>query len=172
MIPLIPYRKLIIDTLLTRQEAIDKLSAEVAPQRGLIFWFDTRPQSFEGFLWQDKFQISRIIRHQNSFLPYLYGRFHVRPAGTRIQVVMTFHPLIVVIFVSLSLSAGLLVAAVIYQLVTTGDADSILKKIAAGFGFAYLVIILSFSYEVKLATQLLTRVFEVKPPLKPSRPVV
>lgn len=51
MIPLIPYRKFTIDTLLTQQEAIDKLSAEVAPQRGLIDWFDTRSQLFEGFLY-------------------------------------------------------------------------------------------------------------------------
>ena len=172
MIPLIPYRKFTIDTLLTQQEAIDKLSAEVAPQRGLIAWFDTRSQLFEGFLYQDKFQISRIIRCRNSFLPYLYGRFHVCPAGIQIQVVMTFHPLILVIVIGLSLSAGLLVAAIIYQLVTMGDADNFLKKFAIGFGFGYLVAIFSFGYEVKLATQLLTRVFEVKPPLKPSRPVV
>src|SRR4030095_1988175 len=39
------------------------------------------------------FRIMRVVRGRDSFNPMLYGRFQTSPEGTRVRVVMTFHPI-------------------------------------------------------------------------------
>ena len=49
---------------------------------------------FVGAISKDKFKIMRKIKRLNSFNPILYGHFISSIQGSRIRVLMTFHPLI------------------------------------------------------------------------------
>lgn len=49
---------------------------------------------FLGTVDSNGFTISRVIRGRDSFNPVLYGRFFASGHGTRLRVIMTFHPLV------------------------------------------------------------------------------
>ena len=54
-----------------------------------------RPKSsapFLGSVSNSSFRIMRIIKGRDSFNPMLYGRFHSSNEGTRVKVIMTYHP--------------------------------------------------------------------------------
>jgi len=49
---------------------------------------------FVGKVYDRSFRIIRVVRGRDSFNPLLYGRFHSSLQGTRLTVLMTFHPLV------------------------------------------------------------------------------
>ena len=49
---------------------------------------------FYGSVWAGGFRIMRVVRGRDSFNPVMYGRLFSAPVGTRVRVIMTFHPLV------------------------------------------------------------------------------
>lgn len=162
MIPLFFYKRFTIDSPLSQEEAVERLSAVVAPTQWFSVWVDQRQELFEGFVSRDEFQINRIIQYRNSFLPILYGRFYPRETGLQIRIVMTLHPIVLIIAVNIGLSAGLFILASLHQFVSTGNFDDSLKKSVAIIAFFYGVFSLAFGLEAVKASRLLTRLFEAK----------
>ncbi len=164
MIPLFFYKRLTIDSPLSQEEAAAKLLEAVAPLRVFYFGFETRPEVFQGSVSKDEFQISRIIRYRNSFLPMLYGRFYPRETGSRIRVVMTLHPFILIVAVGVGLSVGAFVLPILYRLIIDGQADKLVSRPVAIASFVYLVFTLGFGIEANIASRLLKQLFDAKPP--------
>jgi hypothetical protein len=59
-------------------------------------WFNLpRPSTpFVGAVSDTRFRIARVVAGRDSFNPMLYGRFLPCAGGTRVKVVMTFHPVV------------------------------------------------------------------------------
>jgi hypothetical protein len=95
MVTIIPYKRVVIVSALPLDQAIARLSGEVADlPRGLRLW-PANVGRFEGKISSDGFQISRGIRYRNSFKPILYGKFHTLNGGTQIDVTLRPHSIVV-----------------------------------------------------------------------------
>ena len=162
MIPLIPYKRFFVNSSLTLNEAIEALSKTVTPRKKRWFqwsWFGGG--NFEGVVAREGFTIERAISYRNSFLPILHGTFHPHVNGTKIEVVMKMHPLVIgfSIFWCLGVVSGmigLLVQSIASREINTG--------VFITFGmlvFFYLMTTLSFGFEAQKATQFICGVFKV-----------
>lgn len=60
---------------------------------------------FSGSVSPSGFRVQRLIHGRNSFNPVLFGRFSPTPTGTRIRVLLTFHPLVWAFIVYLSVES-------------------------------------------------------------------
>lgn len=164
MLPLFFYKRFTIDSPLSHEEAVAKLSEVLAPLRVFYFGFETRPEVFQGSVSKDGFQIARIIRYRNSFLPMLYGHFYPRETGVRIRVVMTLHPFVLVPAVSVGLFIVTVLLPFVYQVIVDGHVADLLTKPKAFIVCICLVFSLAFGIEANIASRLLKRLFEAKPP--------
>jgi hypothetical protein len=61
---------------------------------GSFRWFSRPTTPFAGQIYGHSFSICRVVSGRDSFNPMLYGRFLPAPRGTEIQVIITLHPLV------------------------------------------------------------------------------
>lgn len=162
MVPLFFSSKFILDSPLSQEEAVTKLSEEVAPARGLGYWFERRQQLFEGSITKDTFRITRIIRYRNDLLPVIRGRFFPQETGTQIQIVMSLHPITLIFVIGLGLAAIGFILTISYTLITTGNFGHSLTKPALIIPSVYVIFTLAFGFEAVIATRLLKRIFAAK----------
>lgn len=161
MIPLIPYQKLVFDSPLSQEEAVRRLALEVAKPRSGWQWREKRTEKFEGTVSDESFQISRIIRYRNSFLPVIQGRFSPFGSGVRIEVTMKLH-VIILIFSLLWLSfVGFPVLGAVMQFLMTGRFEEAGWIPCAMLVLFFLMTAIGFGIEAHKAKKLLSRIFEV-----------
>ena len=74
------------------QRFIETLKPSVLQSNWLFYPRGSTP--FTGMVSEDGFRIIRTIRRRNSFNPVIYGKFLESVQGTRVRVLMTFHPFV------------------------------------------------------------------------------
>ncbi len=86
-VPFLKYEGL---ARVTQDQVADTLRQSVSAPR----WFNwSRPSTpFVGTVSGTGFRITRVVAGRDSFNPMLYGRFLASASGTRVKVVMTYHP--------------------------------------------------------------------------------
>ncbi|GAB3956282.1 hypothetical protein GCM10028805_45640 [Spirosoma harenae] len=162
MIPLFPYWKFVIRSPLSHEEALARLSGEVAPVQGRpLFSRETRPHEFTGTLSKTDFYIERIIQYRNSFLPTIHGRFLLTEAGLQVHIVMMLNVLALFIGIGLSLCALPILAAIVYRLIVTGHFEETLRTPTLVLACLYVLFTGGFCYEAITARHLLNRIFAV-----------
>jgi hypothetical protein len=159
MEPLFFSSKFVLTSPINQEEAIAKLSEEVAPAQGPAYWFEKRRQIFEGSVTNDTFRITRIIRYRNDLLPVIHGRVYPQESGSQIQIVMSLHPIALVIVIGLGLAAVWFILTILYPLITTGNFDHSRVRIAVILPSVYIAFTLAFGFEAVIATRLLKRIF-------------
>jgi hypothetical protein len=165
MIPLLPYWKFIIHTPLSQQEALTRLSSEVSSaQRRFFFSWDSSSQEFRGIVSNNDFCIERIIHYKNSFLPTIYGHFLPTKTGLQIRIVMSLHPITLIIGIVLCLCALPFLVSFVYRFIAIGHFDEALKTPFQVMAFLYLLFTGGFAFEAVKARRLLNRIFESNPP--------
>ncbi len=159
----LPYRKFTIDSNLSRTEIICRLFDSIAEPRKNWQLFENRPEIFEGELSESGFQIKRIIRYRNSFLPIINGSFSFHENGSKIMITMELHPLVLA-FLALwtfpLVAIGLLcLLSLIVSIITTGIIDFdilVISLVLIGmFLFCYFLTITGFNIEANKARQIL-----------------
>ena len=96
---LLPYEHFIIITRLTTEEVTRKLRQIVGPEPAYTI-FNPRPNTgkeFSGEISDGKFKMHRNISYRNSFRPEIKGTISKDYNGTKIEIRMTLH-IIVIIF--------------------------------------------------------------------------
>jgi hypothetical protein len=84
---LLPFESFVIGSPCDAPELAALLRKHTAR---LSFLALARPHSeFVGDVWEDGFRIKRVRPWRASFVPEIFGRFNVGPAGTRIQIEIT-----------------------------------------------------------------------------------
>ncbi|MGE8554489.1 MAG: hypothetical protein ACN6OB_11230 [Chryseobacterium jejuense] len=82
----LPFEHIIYNTDLSEEEVITRLSGFVEPEK-----FGSRKRSdkeYEGYLYENGFEINRIIKNRNSFAPDISGLIQKNNNGAQIEVKM------------------------------------------------------------------------------------
>ena len=160
MIPLLPYKQLVFESPLSQEEVIRRLTLEVAKPRSGLQWLERRTEKFEGTVSEEGFQIKRIIRYRNSFLPIIQGRFSSLGKGVRIEVTLKLH-IVALIFSLIWVGfVGRMAVAVIPQILTTGRVEGGGGILCAMLIFFYLLVTIGFGIEANKASKLLSSLFD------------
>jgi hypothetical protein len=156
---ILPYERLTIETTLSIEEARRRLADAIEPKRLMRWGWSTSAKPFEGAITGDRFEMSRIIRYRNSFLPQISGQIRQGYQGAAIDLTLQMHPL-VLIFMAVWLAAvgG---AALLFLSTALGSGSfQAFGLIPIGmFVFGVLLCTLSFNFEASKAKALLNQLF-------------
>ena len=153
-------RSLVFETALGADEVTRRLAREVTPPK----WQhqETRTQLFEGTFADGRFHMVRLVRGRNSFRPVIEGRLSPTPRGTRIDVQLRLHPLVLGLSAILFGIGGLVaVIAAAESLARREPAPQLI--VVPLMAAASAVIAVAASLEARKATRLLARVFDSEP---------
>lgn len=161
MYPLLPYRRISIDTSLTVDEAVTILSDAIMPQRSfrrlLLLPFAKSEKEFEGEVSDTgSWKISRAIRYRNSFLPILYGIFVPTEQGVRVEVRMIMH-LEVIVFL---LGFALIGIGLLPKLGSFVWSVENIVMLSGMILLPYLMVFEGFGYEASKAERFIRQLFE------------
>ena len=151
--PLLPYDKFSIETSLSPQEAVARLSAAVEPRR---FWrFGAGKRAFEGELGPREIRIRRLITYRNSFLPEIRGTIVPTERGSRLDATLRLHGFVLAFLVVWCAFAfiigGGIVAGALVSGESIGDALVTLGIVA----FAWALTSGAFTFEARKARTIL-----------------
>ncbi|WP_018621452.1 hypothetical protein [Spirosoma luteum] len=85
---LLPFDNFILLTNLTQTEVKARFERITEPQIGFRLFPERREKPYEGKIIGETFEISRIIRGRNSFLPLIKGRISTNAGQTQIAIRM------------------------------------------------------------------------------------
>src|SRR5262245_2784853 len=157
--PILPYERLTIETTLPIEEAQRRLADAVEPKRMLRWAWSTPTKPFQGTITGDRFEISRIIRYRNSFLPQIRGQIRQGYQGAAIDLTLQLHVL-VLLFIAVWLAALGASVVVLISMAFGSGSSQIYSLIPAGMlVFVVLLCTLSFNFEASKAKALLKGLF-------------
>jgi hypothetical protein len=156
----LPFEHLIYKTDLTEKEAIKKLSDYIEAKRSSFIFNNKSTKEYEGFINKNSFEINRIIKNRNSFLPQIMGTIQTSNDETQIEVKMRLHWAVSGFLIFWCL--GILVS-IIHDILNSSEKISIEFLIPIlMLVFAYLLTMYGFKSESKKAKEDLRKIFEVK----------
>lgn len=149
---LAPFERLTIETSLPPEEIRQKVADVIEPRRMFRF-FSGEHKPYQGQLNDYRFEVSRIIRYRNSFLPVIKGEIRPDLGGSVIDITMHPHILVIIfiiIWVGLTVSAFfwtfLIALVAVVQSNSTEGVVGILFPIG-GLMFVYLLVMGGFKFE-------------------------
>ncbi len=163
MFPLLPYQHVAINTNLSIDDAASLLANRVSPPPRLFRRSsDTeKEKEYEGKVSQTGFRVNRKINYRNSFLPILYGKFIPTNYGTKVNIHMTMHPIVIVFCcVWCSPLLGALWATVKDMIFSNSPFDSVVFMPIGMLTFLYLMVFFSFGIEAKRSKNFMEKLFE------------
>ncbi len=123
------------------------------------FW-DRRKELFEGTFANGRFEMIRLVHSRNSFRPMLYGQLSPTPGGTRIDIRMQLHILVLVVGLAISAFAGMFGAFAWSEIPVVGRVPLIGQLLVMGL-FALLFASLG-NVEVRKAVRLLEGLLDAR----------
>ncbi|MBC7879628.1 MAG: hypothetical protein H7Y59_20860 [Anaerolineales bacterium] len=160
MYPLIPYKHFVINTNLSSEEARRLAADNIAPHRS-IFQAHISGKEFEGSAASDGFTINRIIRYRNSFLPVLNGKFKPHKNGTKIDIYVTLHPIILVLSPIFFYPFFEMVVMVIKDSIINGYFNtSELDSLGMSIGALYFIGLIAFGVEASKAEKFIRMIYK------------
>lgn len=157
---LLPYRRLEFHGPLSPPELSRRIAAAVEPKR----WIRLRAPTgqFEGIVTESSFEVQRIIWYRNSFLPRVKGTIDAGPRGSRVTVVMSLQPL-VLIFVVIWLGAAVAIEGVFLARAVVGGVPlSALLVPALMFLFGWALTSGAFAVEARKAERWMTELVQAE----------
>lgn len=93
----LPFERIIYRTNLSEQEVITRLSSFVEPRK---FGFGRNPiKEYEGSVNNNSFEIQKVIKNRNSFLPQISGTIQKNNGETQIKITMQLHWIVFVFLI-------------------------------------------------------------------------
>jgi hypothetical protein len=145
-------RGFVLHSPLTHDEVSRRLEHAITPPAWRLN--DRRTEPFEGTFANGRFQVVRRARGRNSFRPLIEGEVAPGQPGTRVEVRMRLHPLVVAVS-AVMMAFGLLVATVAVN--DAIAARSLVPELVVlpMLGLAALVVAATSRSEVKRALRIL-----------------
>lgn len=158
----LPTENITYKTSLKENEIIRRLSENLEPEKALRFGIlssaSTKP--YEGHISGNTFEIKRIIRYQNTFLPRINGIIESDFDGITIKVKMRLH-VFVLVFLSIW-CGGVAIGCIAFLSMAFFNSD-FSPAILIPFGmliFAYALTMGAFKYESIKSKKDLQTMFE------------
>jgi hypothetical protein len=157
---LYPGRRVVLDSGLSLAEVTSRLEKEVTPPA--TPWFrDTRTQLFEGTFANGRFEMARLVKGRDSFRPMLYGQLSATPGGTRIEIRMQLHLLVLAVGFIIASIAGMFASLAAYEVVPViGRLPFVVQLLVIGL-FALLFAALA-TRQARKVTRLLERLLDAR----------
>ena len=121
-----------IESSLPRGEVIERLGRNIEPRKILRFF--GKHVYFQGRVDSSGFEVTRIIKYRNSFLPIIKGNFADHDSGTTITITMQLQPLVVAFMCVWFGLAGLFLLG--FALAASVGAIFVLPKLLFGWALA------------------------------------
>ena len=141
------------ETSIARQQLIETLKSSTTK----LNWLG-RPKSsatFIGKVSENSFRLIRVLAHHtDSFNPVLYGKFLSSSSGSRIRVVMTYHPMIWLFMLTWTAYSG---SGLVGSLLSYGYTD-VIPLVLLFFIFPWAIGIPFFFYEASESKALFLRI--------------
>jgi hypothetical protein len=154
-------RQLVISSPLSVEEVTQRLGREVAPPVTRPQWRDRRQQGFEGTFADGQFSLIRLVRGRNSFRPWMTGRVSPQPMGTRVDVHLQLHIVVLVFGLVVATIVGT-VAALAAPALPVVTNSPLMARLLAMAAVAVLFAALG-NLEARTATRLLEKVVGATP---------
>ncbi|AZB25527.1 hypothetical protein KB553_22560 [Chryseobacterium rhizoplanae] len=155
----LPFERIIFNTNLPEQEVMTRLLDFVEPKK---FFSWKHIKDYEGSVDTNSFDISRVIKYRNSFLPQISGSIQKNNYGTQIQVTMKLH-----IFTFFFLIVWCLMASSFFMMILIKEIED--QKITGFFLiplimllFMYGMTMAGFKIESKKSKEYLRKAFEAE----------
>ena len=133
---LLPFRRRQFTSELSASDASLALAGEVEPRRWLRFGWNAK--TFQGTVGADTFDIQRIIRYRNSFLPRIRGTIQAETAGSSISVTMSLPgPVLIFLVVWLAIALTATFESMSRSGLTTAIAIVVFVWLMTAGGFAF-----------------------------------
>lgn len=146
----IPRERIIVETHLTPTEVQQRLDEVIEPKR-VFRGFSRDHKPYQGELFNNRFEVTRIIHYRNSFLPVIRGEIQPAAAGSRIAITMQPHVLVylfMIVWLSFAGGAFLLTLSATATSAVAGESDwLVILAPAAMFLFGYLLVMGGFHFE-------------------------
>ncbi|MCE3075904.1 hypothetical protein [Chryseobacterium gwangjuense] len=155
----LPFEHLIYKTNLSEQDVIRILSDNVGAKRKLLQFNNTSTKEYEGYINENSFEINRIIKNRNSFLPQITGIIQKSSNETLVEVKMKLHW---GVFVFLIFWCSFVI---FFLMITLIEAKRISVDVFFPLSmllFVYLLTMLGFKIESKKSKKDLEKMFEAK----------
>lgn len=159
---LLPYENITYRSQLEPETIAIRLQQFTEPEKYFRFFWD-KSKSYEGVIENSHFKISRIIFYQNSFLPIIRGKVERKMNSTVIEVKMKMKFLVIALII--------LVWLIGFGIFIKLDSIIILKDELKTFSFllpaiifffAYLLPMIAFKIESRIAKKFLKKQFEAE----------
>ena len=93
----LPFENITYRTKLDSNEVLKRISEKVEPKKPFriteIFW-ENNYKPYKGIVKGKTFNITRIIQYRNSFLPQIKGNVENDINGTKVNIKMRLHPIV------------------------------------------------------------------------------
>lgn len=159
---LLPYRKLIYNSLLSENEIRNRLNCltRAANAFRVKYYPNIKTSDYAGDIYEHAFFMTRLISYRNSFLPAIAGKMTPHATGTTISVTMKLN--IVAIVFGCIWFGGLLAAIAGITLAGHFGIGSVGVPLLMMF-FGILLFTVPFAIEANIAKKDLSRIFECEP---------
>jgi hypothetical protein len=153
---LIPYQKVRFMSPLSGQEIINRVSTRVARQQS--GWENAGKFQGEWSLQHKRFKIHYVPHGQNSALPFVTGAFAPQAQHTLVTLSFSMHPGVITFMI---------LWAAFWMVFVVGAIQA--REMSLGLlcfgpvGFAYLICVLPFNWEVIRAKEFVAEFFRVEP---------
>ncbi len=160
---LLPFDNITLYSPYSPEEAISRLRAVVEPRRTFAL-FTTRQMPYEGWIKGGEFEITRIIRYRNSFLPIITGNVQTIIGGTNINIQMKPN-VFVLLFMAVWLGGtgiGLISTLIPFL---TGDQQADLGAVlftGGMFFVGYLMIMFGYKSEARKSKRFFLELFQAR----------
>jgi hypothetical protein len=152
---LLPYQHSILVLPFTAEQLAAKLRQKVKPFSEDEY-HSRKPDdvfAFNGWVKNDKFRLSRRIKHAENFLPLIAGRIEATSKGSIVFVSYRLFP--ATLFFMSFLCLGVMIAALFFLLAKDWLTSGFLLLIVMGI---YSISVLDFNQKVKISKNLLEKI--------------
>lgn len=160
----LPTENITYKTRLKEDEIIKRLSDFIEPEK--TFWFGmfnrSSTKSYEGQIKGQRFNIKRIIKYRNSFLPRINGVIERDFDGLTIKVKMRLHIFVIVFLCIWCGGVGLGCIALLKQALNNSDINLATLIPFGMLMFAYLLTMGGFKFESNKSKRDLQTIFEAE----------
>ncbi len=158
----LPFKNITYRSGLNSREVLERLQAVTEAEKliRIPFFNDAETKLYEGEITDQHFSIRRLIKYRNSFLPRIKGEIVTESSGTRINVRMRLHIIIIIFVIFWCTMVGIGCFVFILLSIRDGKLNPFILVPFMMLIFGYGVTVAAFNNECNKAVADLEQIFQ------------